>query len=475
MKNTGRTAALAAALTATATIATAALAAPAIAISRPSGPHESTTRAHGSLGSSQALAGATTFTTPAACTSGQTYTVPDGVFALKVQAVGGHGAAGVESGSTQSAGGLGGVVTTTIPVRPGQALRVQVGGNGSTASNGGAGGVGGGGSGGSSKSGGAHGGAGQAGGGGGFSGIASADCNTWYAIAGGGGGGAAGTTGVRSSTDHMNGGHGGDACPLAGASCTAAGDGPSAWAGSGHGGTPAPAAGGGSGGSVGAGPTGHTGGRGGNAPATNLSVGGGGGGGGGYWAGGGGGSGTKVGGAGGGGAGGTSWTMGFPGSNLTTATPGQPASVTVTPVSDDVVIQSADNGQVLNIFNGATDDGTQIIQWPRVNGAWNETWNLVPFDGPAYQIQNPQTGKCLTVGGANVGSYSGVMLSTCTGAKVQVWQVDWESDGTARIYNPAGDLSIAGSATGVPVDVAPSVTDPSHRWSIIATGWPAGS
>ena len=56
----------------------------------------------------------------------QTFTVPAGVHLLHVVAVGGEGAAG----NVGVAGGRGGSVTADLPVTPGEALYVVVGGNG---------------------------------------------------------------------------------------------------------------------------------------------------------------------------------------------------------------------------------------------------------------------------------------------------------------------------------------------------------
>jgi hypothetical protein len=86
-----------------------------------------------------AQATATTFT-PNGSTI-QTYTVPAGVYHLSIEAVGGAGG-GVN-------GGEGGIASAIVPVAPGQALNVDVGGNGATGGiSGGAGGAFGGGGGG---------------------------------------------------------------------------------------------------------------------------------------------------------------------------------------------------------------------------------------------------------------------------------------------------------------------------------------
>ena len=76
--------------------------------------------------------------------TGQSFTVPQGVFSLSVTLYGGAG------GGSNGAGGSGGdgaQVTAALAVTPGQALGVDVGGAGRNGFNGGAGGVNGGGAG----------------------------------------------------------------------------------------------------------------------------------------------------------------------------------------------------------------------------------------------------------------------------------------------------------------------------------------
>ncbi|HTT92692.1 MAG TPA: Ig-like domain repeat protein [Acidimicrobiales bacterium] len=287
--------------------------------------------------------GPTTFSTPSACSSANSYTVPDGVAAVQVSAIGGAGAPGLLDGTPNAAGGLGGIVTETFPVTPGDTLYVQVGG----AAQGVTGGVGGGGN------------AGAAspdeyndlsGGGGGASGVSStSDCSQWLVVAGGGGGGG---SGVYSPGDaegdaslHLDGGQGGSGCPETGLSCqgaTAGANDPGAGNG-GQPGQPAPHNQGGIAGqpqySSATGGNGSdggmmAGGNGGVYPAIyqHYYLGGGGGGAGYFGGGGGGGAGYAA--AGGGGAGGASFAVPG-GSNIgySVGTSGQNGSVTITPVA----------------------------------------------------------------------------------------------------------------------------------------------
>ena len=427
------------------------------------------------------------FDTPNECSTGQSYTVPAGVTAIQVVAAGGVGGSGGTEGTPNSNGGWGGVVTTTLTVNPGQTFRVQVGvpgnstkgymGGGNPGSNWGAYWA--------SPS--------YAGSGGGASGLATPDCSSWYVVAGGGGGGGSGV--YLQKGEEPAGGRGGDACPRpALASCTKAAAGASvARTIPGSPGGSSPTAIGGAGGtnngdppkaSSGTSPSGMQAGSGGGGPLSGSIAQGhraaaGGGGGGGYPGGSGGGGGLDA--AGGGGGGGTSYSAGLSQdtaySTAKTATGWAiPASVTITPVeAHPVVLQSADNGLVLNIRGGDTADGTQLVQWVRTN-AWNEKWTLAPV-GSAYQIVNPQSGKCVSTGTAHLTDDDLIAaLATCSASDAaQLWTIQWLPDSTLRISIGDRVLSIADTPQGTPVVVAPGETDTANRWSAIDAGWPVSS
>ncbi len=289
--------------------------------------------------------GPTTFSTPSACSSANSYTVPDGVAAVRITAVGAAGAPGTLNGTPTAAGGVGGLVTETFPVTPGGTLYVQVGGAG----HGVTGGVGGGGNAGA---------AGpdqyndMSGGGGGASGVSSTpDCSQWLVVAGGGGGGGSGVyspaDAIGDSALSLIGGQGGNGCAATGTSCqgaTAGANNPEGPAGTGgQPGQPAPDNQGGAAGQPhyssatgGNGSAGGSmnGGAGGvyQAEFQQSYLGGGGGGGGYYGGGGGGGAGYLA--AGGGGAGGASFAIPG-GSNIGfyTGAAGQNGSVTITPLA----------------------------------------------------------------------------------------------------------------------------------------------
>ena len=214
-----------------------------------------------------------------------TFTVPSGVTSLTITASGGQG--GTAFGGPPGPGGLGGSITATIDVTPGESLEIFAGGPGVNATifHAGLGGINGGGGGGRSSGCCDGRGAGAAGGGASDVRRGGNQLVNRVIVAGGGGGG-----GMTATLAGVAGGAGGG---LIGGN---GGDSPGATGGAGG----TQSAGGAGGGGLGAGQSGSlgTGGNGGG----NVPAGGGGGGGGGLFGGGGGA-------AGGGGGGGSSWAV----------------------------------------------------------------------------------------------------------------------------------------------------------------------
>ena len=54
-------------------------------------------------------------------------------------------------------------------------------------------------------------------------------------------------------------------------------------------------------------------------------------------------------------------------------------------------IQNVNSGLVLNVVGGNTTPGTEVIQYPWVNGQTNSLWTFVPTSGGYYQIKNAST------------------------------------------------------------------------------------
>ncbi len=279
-------------------------------------------------------------TTPSVCSVSNAYTVPAGVGSVTITATGAAGGPGIRGNTATAPGGVGGVVTETVPVTAGDVLYYQIGGVGGQRT----GGIAGGGTGGSTHSGRTTDGD-YSGGGGGLSGVSTtANCSQWLVVAGGGGGAGSGLS-PSDFNSVLDGGDGGDGCATTIASCTTATAGNPGFSANvqsqgGPGGAP-PANQGGTVGRLNKGnPYGTAGDSGANlaggngGSASDSAVGGGGGGGGGYFGGGGGGGAgwTATGGGGGGGgsfaiAGGASTPV------YGISTPGSSGSVTITPIT----------------------------------------------------------------------------------------------------------------------------------------------
>jgi hypothetical protein len=373
---------------------------PARTVTLPASEPESAPRTEAASSAVTGVLGqATTFTAVGACE--QAYSQPAGANAVNVTVVGAAG------GSSNGAGGQGGHVATTIPLRTGGILYVQVGGAGGNVTSdqsgdtfaGTAGAGGGGRGGGRSLDGAAYGTSGA--GGGGLSGVAfDSACSQWVVIAGGGGGGGGAGGGAVVFGDGT-GGSGGNSClPSGGCRGT---DGPSD--GSRTSGSAGDLITPGAGGQTGA--DGSAGGLflagdGGTPPGrVDIEGAGGGGGGGGFGTGGGGGGGQS-GAAGGGGGGGASWAAdGLNAASFAIAT--GPAQVVITPVvAPEYTIGIETQGDlgtvgVLDNDSFGAPPGNPVLRYT-ANGNVTQSWGLVSdaSDPRSVRIANPAANGCVS-------------------------------------------------------------------------------
>ncbi|TBN55992.1 hypothetical protein EYE40_00465 [Glaciihabitans arcticus] len=323
---------------------------------------------------------------PAGYNSSKRYTVPAGVYGIRIEA---WGAAGQKPQYGNGAPGTGGGVSSVLAVTPGQVLQVTVGG------------VGGGGSSGASYY-------VPAGAGGGASDIRIGDCAATSSCAladrvvvAGAGAGPGAVTGQDPRTSHCggNGGANADGSGTRGCSYTEA----NGWPGAGGGAT-ATTAGGGGGGGFGSGArVGSAGalGVGGNGGGSGSSGSGGGGGGAGYYGGGGGGGGDM----GGGGGGGSSWfsptnlsgsflgsSNGGDGRVTITALPA--TAVTTTTVTSSPTTNAAGNAVVL----------TATVATGTHTGTVGFTMNGAPITGCTAAPVTSGTATCSTLSFRSVGT-----------------------------------------------------------------------
>lgn len=75
-------------------------------------------------------------------------------------------------------------------------------------------------------------------------------------------------------------------------------------------------------------------------------------------------------------------------------------------------------GLLLDVNGGSTSPGTGVIDW-YANGGANQVWTFIPFGNNVYEIQNENSGQCLTTDGV---AGDQVYQLQCAGGTDQLWQ-----------------------------------------------------
>ncbi|WP_026925306.1 RICIN domain-containing protein [Glycomyces arizonensis] len=85
-------------------------------------------------------------------------------------------------------------------------------------------------------------------------------------------------------------------------------------------------------------------------------------------------------------------------------------------------IVNRNSGKCVDVVNGSTADGAEIIQYDCHGGA-NQQWMLQDAGGGYYQIISQASGKCLDIDGASTSNSARAIQWPCNGQTNQQWEV----------------------------------------------------
>lgn len=111
-------------------------------------------------------------------------------------------------------------------------------------------------------------------------------------------------------------------------------------------------------------------------------------------------------------------------------------------------IYNSNNGKVLNVVGGSTEDATEIEQYGY--DKWNsQKWTFEKVDNQYYKIVNSNSGKVLDVYGLSTQEGASCVQYTYNGGWNQQWEIIATSSGTYKIKNRWSGLylGITGNST----------------------------
>ncbi|ARQ68777.1 family 43 glycosylhydrolase [Streptomyces marincola] len=157
----------------------------------------------------------------------------------------------------------------------------------------------------------------------------------------------------------------------------------------------------------------------------------------------------------------------------TTVAPQQAAAVPAIDTNASYVLVNRHSGKALDLYNFATADGAEIVQWARNDGAWQQ-WQFVDAGGGYYRLRSRHSGKVLDVAGS----------STADGAAIVQWTEGNRASQQFRLVDsPGGYVRLINRNSGKALDVLDfSVADgarviqwPDHgganqQWELVKLG-----
>jgi alpha-galactosidase len=145
------------------------------------------------------------------------------------------------------------------------------------------------------------------------------------------------------------------------------------------------------------------------------------------------------------------------------------ATQTTAPISASYTLAARHSGRLLDVFNAATSDGADVVQWT-ANGQANQRWRFQDAGGGYFQVVSVNSGKCLDVFGGAGATADGVRVAqwTCNAGTNQQWRIQDLGTGfvqlVARHSNKCLDVLNAATADGAQVVQWTCGTGTNQQW-----------
>ncbi len=162
----------------------------------------------------------------------------------------------------------------------------------------------------------------------------------------------------------------------------------------------------------------------------------------------------------------------------TVATPQPAAAAPVIDPNANYALVNRHSGMALDLYNFATNDGADIVQWTRNDGAWQQ-WQFVDAGGGYYEIRSAHSGKVLDVQDASTADGAGIVQWSDLNRTSQQWRIADSGDDYIRLINrnsgKALDLLDFSTANGGQLIQWPDLNGPNQQWELIKVGASSGT
>ncbi|WP_159029959.1 RICIN domain-containing protein [Streptomyces marincola] len=119
---------------------------------------------------------------------------------------------------------------------------------------------------------------------------------------------------------------------------------------------------------------------------------------------------------------------------LLVAFPAPRAAAATIDTNASYVLVNRHSGKAMDVYNLATDDGAEIVQWARNDGAWQQ-WQFVDSGGGWYRLKSRHSGKVLDISGFSTANGADVIQWTDNRAANQEFRVEDMDGGHIQLIN----------------------------------------
>ncbi|MDT0444323.1 family 43 glycosylhydrolase [Streptomyces johnsoniae] len=157
----------------------------------------------------------------------------------------------------------------------------------------------------------------------------------------------------------------------------------------------------------------------------------------------------------------------------TAVVPQQAAAAPAVDTDAWYVLVNRNSGKALDVYDLATHDGAEIVQWTRNDGAWQQ-WQFVDAGDGYYQVRSRHSGKYLDVLDSSTADGAAIVQWADEGRASQQFRLEESAGGAVRLINrnsgKALDVLDFSTEDGGRVVQWPDLDGANQQWQMIELG-----
>ncbi|WP_243761613.1 family 43 glycosylhydrolase [Streptomyces sp. YIM 98790] len=158
---------------------------------------------------------------------------------------------------------------------------------------------------------------------------------------------------------------------------------------------------------------------------------------------------------------------------LLVALPAPTAGAATIDTSASYVLVNRHSGKALDVYNLATGDGADIVQWARNDGAWQQ-WQFVDSGGGWYRLKSRHSGKVLDIRDFSTADGADVIQWTDNNTQNQQFRIEDTDGGHIQLINRNSGKALEvwewSTADGARVTQYTDHNGANQQWQLVRLG-----